>query len=381
MEKRYLLTPGPTPVPSRVLEAISRPITHHRLPEFGKMLEEVEKGLKCLFQTKNEVLILASSGTGGMEAAVVNLLSPQDKVLVVNTGKFGERFTEIGESFGVEVEEIEIEWGKAVNPQIVKEKLNENIKAVFVTQSATSTGVLNDIESLSKIVENSPAVLVVDAISSLGAIDLQTDNWNVDVVIAGSQKGLMLPPGLAFVSLSEKAWKMVEDANLPKYYWDFQKMRDSLKKPLPETPFTPAISLLCGLKEALKMIEEEGLKNVFAHHKRLAEATRAGIKALGLELFAENPVDTVTAIKVPAGVEGGALVKIMRDKYKVTIAGGQSHLKGKIIRIAHLGYMNTFDIIIGLSALEMALKDLGHKVELGKGVKAAEEILNEFKSN
>ncbi len=373
MDKIYLLTPGPTPLPPRVIQAMTKPITHHRLPEFGKVLSEIEEGLKEVFQTENEVLIFASSGTGAMEGAVANLFSRGEKVLVVNTGKFGERFGEICQSFGVEFEEIKVEWGKAVKPEVVKEKLKDDIKGVFLTHSATSTGVVNDVEAIGKIVKDSEAILVVDAISGLGAINLETDNWNLDVVVAGSQKGLMLPPGLAFASLSKKAWERAEKSDLPKYYWDFKDHRSSLKKG--QTPYTPAISLLEGLAEALRMIKEEGLSNVFARHHRLAEATRKGIKALGLELFAEKPVDTVTAVKVPQGIDGAALVKTMRDKRRVIIAGGQAHLKGKIFRIAHLGYMNEFDVLTALSALEMTLGELGYKVELGKGVKAAEEAL------
>jgi aspartate aminotransferase-like enzyme len=352
---------------------MTQPITHHRLPGFANLFAEIEEGLKELFQTKNEVLIFASSGTGAMEGAVANLFSKGEKVLVVNTGKFGERFGEICKSFGLNFEEIKVEWGKAVEPETIKEKLKEDIKGVFLTHSATSCGIVNDVEAVGKIVKDSPAILIIDAISGLGAINLETDNWNIDVVVAGSQKGLMLPPGLAFASLSEKAWKRAEKSELPKYYWDFKAHRNSLKKG--QTPYTPAISLLEGLAESLKMIKEEGLKNVFARHHRLAQATRKGVRALGLELFAEKPVDTVTAVKVPPGVDGAALVKVMRDKYGVIIAGGQAHLKGKIFRIAHLGYMNEFDILTALSALEMALSGLGYKVELGKGVKAAEEVL------
>jgi aspartate aminotransferase-like enzyme len=352
---------------------MTQPITHHRLPEFGKLLAEIEEGLKEIFQTKNEVLIFASSGTGAMEGAVVNLFSQREKVLVVNTGKFGERFGEICETFGLNYEEIKVEWGKAVEPEVIKERLKEDIKGVFLTHSATSTGIVNDIEAIGKIVKDSPAILIVDAISGLGAINLETDNWNVDVVVAGSQKALMLPPGLAFISLSRKAWERTENSNLPKYYWDFRAHRDSLKKG--QTPYTPAISLLQGLGESLRMIKEEGPRDIFARHHRLATATRKGVKALGLELFAEKPVDTVTAVKVPQGIDGAALVKIMRDKYRVIVAGGQARLKGKIFRIAHLGYISRFDILTALSALEMALSELGYKVELGKGVKAAEEIL------
>jgi aspartate aminotransferase-like enzyme len=359
--KKYLLTPGPTPVPERVLLASAQPVIHHRTAECGRVLSEDIEGLKYVFQTKNDLFIFAASGTGAMEACVVNLLSPQDKVLIVK-------------SFGIEPEVIEYPWGRVAKPKDVEKKLKEipGIKAVFTQSTETSTGVVNDIQTIGKIVAKTEAVLVVDAVSGLGGQELNTDEWNVDVVASGSQKGLMLPPGLAFVSINQKAWKLVENSKLPKFYWDFKAYKKFLDEKK-ETPYTSAVGLLLGLQEALKMIKEEGLEQILRRHAVLAAATRKGVEAMGLELFAEAPCNVVTAVKVPQGVDGVRLVKMMRDEYGVGIAGGQREYKGKIFRIAHLGYMDRFDIITGLSALEIALSKLGYKIELGKGIAAAEK--------
>lgn len=374
MRKNYLLTPGPTPLPPQVAAAMSRPIIHHRTPQFQAVLKEATEGLKQVFQTTNDVFILASSGTGAMEAAVINLLSPQDSALTIQGGKFGERWTQISSSYGISTEVIDVEWGKAVSPEEIKKRLKANpkIKAVFTTLCETSTGVANDIEAIGEVIKETDAVLVVDAISGLGAIDLKTDDWACDVVVSGSQKGLMLPPGLGFISVSPKAWKLVKDSKCPKYYFDLQEAKKALDKT--DTPFTPAITLIIALNEALKMINEDGLGNVFLRHKKMAEATRAAVKALGLELFAPNAAsDVVTAVKVPQGIDGEKLVKIMRDTYSVTIAGGQAELKGKVFRIAHMGFIEEFDIIVCISCLEKVLTQMGYKFQLGAGVKAAEE--------
>lgn len=372
--KRYLLTPGPTPVPERVLLASAQPVIHHRTPEYGRMLSENIEGLKYVLQTKNDVFIFTASGTGAMEACVVNLLSPGDRALVVNTGAFGRRWVNIIDSFGLKPEVIEYPWGKAAKPQDVQKKLKDipGIKAVFTQNTETSTGVVNNIEAIGKIVAGTEAVLVVDAVSGLGGQELKTDEWKVDVVASGSQKGLMLPPGLAFVSISKKAWKLVESSKLPKFYWDLKAYKKSLDEEK-ETPYTSAVNLLLGLQESLRMIKEEGLERILRRHAVLASATRAGVEAIGLELFAEAPCNVVTAIKVPEGVDGGRLVRMMSDEYGVGIAGGQREYKGKIFRIAHLGYMDRFDVIIGLSALEIALNKLGYKLEVGKAVAAAEK--------
>jgi aspartate aminotransferase-like enzyme len=375
MRKNYLLTPGPTPLPPEVCAAMARPIIHHRTPQFQAILKEASEGLKYVFQTTNDCFILASSGTGAMEASVVNLLSAGDSAICVQGGKFGERWTEICKAYAINAEVIDVEWGKAVSPAEIEKRLKASpaIKAVFTTLCETSTGVANDIEAIGKVVKSSNAALVVDAISGLGAIDLKTDAWFVDVVVSGSQKGLMLPPGLGFVSVSQKAWKLVENSKCPKYYFDFKKAKKANDKT--DTPFTPAINLIIGLNEALKMIKEDGLEKVFNRHRKMADATRAAMKALGLELFAPDASsDVVTAVKVPQGLDGEKLVKTMRDTYGVTIAGGQAELKGKVFRIAHMGYIEEFDIIVGISCLEKVLTQMGYKFQLGQGIKAAEEV-------
>lgn len=375
MRKNYLLTPGPTPLPPGVCEAMARPIIHHRTPQFQEVLKEATEGLKYVFQTKNDVFILASSGTGAMEAAVVNLLSAGDTALTIQGGKFGERWTEICQAYGVNAEIIDVEWGKAVQPTEIQKRLKSNpkIRAVFTTLCETSTGVANDIEAIGHVLKDTAAVLVVDAISGLGAIDLKTDSWFCDMVVSGSQKGLMLPPGLSFISVSQKAWKLVEASKCPKYYFDLKEAKKAYEKT--DTPFTPAITLIIALVEALKTLKQDSLESVFLRHRKMAEATRAAVKALGLELFVPTAAsDVVTAVKVPAGIDGEKLVKTMRDNYGVTIAGGQAELKGKVFRIAHMGYIEEFDIIIAISCLEKVLNQMGYKFNLASGVKAAEEV-------
>jgi aspartate aminotransferase-like enzyme len=375
MRKNYLLTPGPTPLPPEVRAAMARPIIHHRTPQFQAVLKEAAEGLRYVFQSKNDIFILASSGTGAMEAAVINILSCGDTALVVQGGKFGERWTEICQAYGINAEVLDVEWGKAVDPADLGKRLKANpkIKAVFTTLCETSTGVVNDIAACGRLVKDTPAVLVVDAISGLGAIDLKADDWSCDVVVSGSQKGLMLPPGLGFISVSPKAAKLIEGSKSPRYYFDLRKAKKAFDKT--DTPFTPAITLIIALNEALKMIKQEGLDAVFARHRKLADATRQAAKALGLELFAPDAgSDVVTSVKVPAGIDGEKLVKTMRDTYGVTIAGGQAELKGKIFRFAHMGFIEEFDIIAGISCLEKVLAQMGYKFQMGAGVKAAEEI-------
>jgi len=375
MKKNYLLTPGPTPLPPEVSEAMSRPIIHHRTPQFQAVLKEASDGLKYVYQTANDVFILASSGTGAMEAAVANLLSSGDTAIVVEGGKFGERWTELCKAYGVNTEVVKVEWGHALDAQEIEKRLgiNPKIKAVFTTLCETSTGVTNDIKKIGVALKHTCAVLVVDAISGLGAIDLKTDAWNCDVVVSGSQKGLMLPPGLGFISASPKAWKLVEESKSPRYYFDLRMAKKALDKT--DTAWTPAITLIIALCAALKLIKEDGLEKIFGRHHKMAEATRHAVGALGLELFAPTAAsDVVTAIKVPASIDGEKLVKLMRDTYGVTIAGGQAELKGKVIRISHMGYIEEFDVIAGISCLEKALSKSGYKFNLGSGVKAAEEV-------
>jgi aspartate aminotransferase-like enzyme len=375
MKKRYLMTPGPTPVPAEVLLEMARPILHHRTSQFQAIFKEINEGLKYIFQTGNDVVTFASSGTGAMEASVVNLLSKGDKVVVVRGGKFGERFGEICSAYGVDVIPLDVEWGQEPQPSVIRDALknHEEVRAVYVNLCETSTGTVYDVKGIAEVTKKTDAVLVVDAISGLGADDIQTDKWGVDIVVSGSQKGLMIPPGLAFCSVSEKAWKLIGTSTLPKYYFDFKKAKKSLDKD--DTPWTPAVSLLIGLREALRMIKEETLPNVLKRHALLAQATREAVAAMGLELLSASPSNAVTAVKMPDGLDGQKLVKTLRDVHGVSIAGGQAQLKGKIFRIAHLGFMEKFDVITALSAVEIGLKELGHKFELGSGIKAAENVL------
>jgi len=372
--KRYLLAPGPTPIPPEVLQAMAQPIIHHRTPEYEALFADVRRDLRILFQCQNEVLMFAASGTGAMEGAVVNTLSAGDHVVVIRGGKFGERWAEICEAYGVRVLPVDVPYGTSVDPAAVAAALEREptVKAVFATHSETSTGAAHDIQALAAIVRKAPAILVVDAVTSLGVMDLPMDAWGVDIVVAGSQKALMLPPGLAFAALSDKAWALVPGARLPKYYFSFAAERKAIEKN--QSAYTPAVSLVIGLRESLRLILAEGLADVFARHDRLARATRAGVQALGLELFAEHPGCACTAVKAPAGIEGGAVVKGFR-KRGITIAGGQGSMKGKIFRIAHMGYVDGFDVLTALGALELILADLGYPVKLGEGIRAAQQIL------
>ena len=377
MKKNYLYTPGPTMVPPEVALAEALPMIHHRTPQFSQIFYEMSEDLKYLFQTKTgEVFTLMSSGTGAMEACVANVLSRDNKALVVVSGKFGERWGELCKCFGIETITIDVENGKAVNPSDIEAALKKTsgIKAVFTTQCETSTGVVHDIKSISPIVKKYGALLVVDAITGVGVHPLLMDEWNIDVAITGSQKGCMMPPGLAFVCINSSAWSVIDKTDLPRYYWDFRKMRKELKDKT--TPFTPAVSLVMAMKTALDMIKKEGIENVWKRHARLAHATREAAKALGLELFAgENSSNVLTAIKSPKGVDVDKIIKKLRDETGVTFAGGQDELKGKIIRIGHMGYMNDYDIIVAIAALEKGLYEAGYPVELGKGLSKAQSIL------
>lgn len=379
LQKKYLLAPGPVPVPPKALLAMAKPIIHHRLPEFSAILSKIREDLKYLFQTQNDVLFFASSGTGAMEACVVNLFSPGDKVIVVRGGKFGERWGELAETYGLDPIYIDVEWGKAVSPEAIEEalKAHPEAKGVLIQAHETSTGVKHPVAEIAALTRERDTLLVVDAISALGVYPLPMDELGLDAVVAGSQKSIALPPGLSFVALSERAWKRVEEAKLPRYYFDFRREKKALAKET--TAFTPAVSLLFGLSEVLTRIREVGLEKLFTHYARLSGACRAGIKALGLELFSEAPCEALTIVKVPAEVDGLALMKLMRNKYQVTMAGGQAKLKGKVVRIAHLGYQSPFDVILALSTLEMALSELGYQVSIGAGVAAAQKYFLENK--
>jgi serine---pyruvate transaminase len=381
MKKENLLAPGPTPIPPEVLLAMARPIVHHRAPVYEKLLQEVRENLKYLFQTQKEVLIFASSGTGAMEGAVTNTLCAGDKALVIQGGKFGERWANICKAYGVKVQVIPVEWGQGVDPAKIAQALKEDpsIQAVFTQATETSTGALYPIREIAAIVSQHPGTLmVVDAVSHLGAVELPMDEWKLDIVVVGSQKALMLPPGLAFAALSDKAWGFVEKSTLPKFYFDFKKELKNISKN--QSAYTPAVSLVVGLAESLRMIRSEGLENIFARHALLAKATRQAMRALGLSLYVpEAYSNAVTAVVAPPGVDGEKVVKILRDKHQLTIAGGQDQAKGKIFRVAHLGFVDRADIIMAVGAVELTLKELGYPVQLGKGVQAALEVFAQGK--
>ncbi|MBI5502529.1 MAG: alanine--glyoxylate aminotransferase family protein [Deltaproteobacteria bacterium] len=378
MQKQYLLTAGPTPVPEEVLTAMARPVPYHRAPAFAECLKEAREGLQWIFQTTQPVLVLSGSGTAAMDAAVSNFLSAGDKVLVVRGGKFGERWAEIASAYGVSVVPLDVEWGRAVDPAAVARALDADpaIRAVYATATETSTGVRHPVDGLAAVCRSRAGVLcVVDAISALGVYDLPMDKAGFDVVVAGSQKALMLPPGLAFLAASEKAWQAHAAAKLPRFYLDLGREKKS--QTAGETAFTPAVSLVVGLRESLRLLRADGLESTFARHAKLARATRAAGAGLGLEPYADPPSDSVTALKLPAGLDGSAVVRHMRTRYGVTIAGGQGKAKGKIIRLAHLGWYGSFDIITAVAALEMTLADLGAAVTPGAGVAAAQAVLRE----
>jgi serine---pyruvate transaminase len=379
MLKKYILTPGPTAISQDVLVEHGRPLMHHRSPEFGNIFSEVLEKLKKLYRTKNDVFVLTSSGTGAMEAAVTGAFKKGDKVLVASSGKFGERFKEISEEFGLKVIHLDYEWGSAVNPEDIRGELDadSDIKAVMVQFSETSTGTINDIKSIGDIVKDYPAILIADAISGLATAEFETDKWHLDMVIGGSQKGLSAPTGVAFISVSDKAWKLIDQSDLPKYYFDLKAARKAMQKNPPQTPWTPGISIIVAMNKALDILFEEGMEKAFERHRVMANASWAGAEALGLELLVAEPGSrgfSTTAIKVPEGIDGKELVRIMRVKYGVTITGGQGKLTGKIIRIGHIGYVGIFDIVVAFSAMEMALSDLGYKFKVGSAVSAVQEV-------
>jgi len=379
MEKRYLLAPGPTAIPPEVLLKMAEPIIHHRNPLFEAVMEEVRENLKYVFGTKNEVLIFASSGTGAMESAVTNALSPGDKAICIRSGKFGERWANICKAYGVEAVNIDVPWGDALDPALVEKALKSNpeVKAVYMQATETSTGARFPVKELAAMVKGrANTIMVVDGITGVGVFELPTDAWNIDVLVGGSQKALMLPPGLAFAAVSDKAWEFNKNSKLPKFYFNWAKERSNLEKN--QTNFTPAISLIVGLRESLRMIKEEGLENVYRRIEVLARATREGAKALGLKIFAQSPSPAVTAIVAPPGIDGQAIYKTLWKKYGVTGAGGQDQLKGKIFRIATLGYADKYDVITAVAALEFTLRDLGYKFEMGKGVAAATDALKDL---
>ena len=377
MKKIRLLTPGPTPVPERLSLRMAQPIVHHRSPEFEQVFARCREGLSWLFQTKQDVVQLAASGTGAMEAALTNFLRRGDEAIVIDAGKFGERWGKLAKAYGVQAISLKISWGSAVDPGAVKAALeaHPNAKAVLVQANESSTGVAHPVQKLAQITRNHPAILVVDAISALGAFDLPFDAWGIDVMVSGSQKALGLPPGLAFLVASEKAWKLNETADLPRFYFDLKRERDNQRKN--QSAWTPAISLVEGLDESLKMFREEGLEACFARHERLARGARAGMQALGLQLFAKAPSAAMTTVLTPEGIDSEKLVKHLFQRYGIKLVGGQDAAKGKIFRIAHLGYFDEFDMLVVVGAVERGLKDLGASVQLGKGLAAAQSAMAE----
>jgi aspartate aminotransferase-like enzyme len=371
-DKRYLFTPGPTPVPPEVLAATAEPIVHHRGPDFRVLYERTLVRLKDVFRTENEVLMFTASGTGGMDSAVANLCSAGDPVTVVSAGAFGERWSKIAEAYGTRVDRVAYEWGEAPSAEDLAAALREReAKVVLLTQSETSTGVVADIRALSAAAQDAGALVVVDAISSLGAVPLESDEWGVDVVVSGSQKALMCPPGLGFVSVSERAWGARGDS--PRFYFDWEATRKA--QAAFDAAFTPAVSLVRGLDVALGLILERGLEAAFEHHVRLGRAAREGIKAMGLELFSpdDDSAAVVTAVRVPDGVDGTELLLSLRDRHGITLAPGQGGLKGKIFRIGHIGWFDVFDITTALAGVELALAEAGADIERGVAVTRALE--------
>jgi aspartate aminotransferase-like enzyme len=376
-EKQYLLTPGPTPVPPEVLAAISQPVVHHRGPDFKPVYERTLTRLREVFRTNQEVLLFAAAGTGAMESAVSNLCSPGERVLVVSAGHFGERWRAIASAYGGQVETLEYEWGEIPNADDVAARLQElgGAKAVFITHSETSTGVVCDLQALAAAAGEQGALSVVDAVSSLGAVPLEMDAWGLDVVVAGSQKALMTPPGLAMVSASERAWAGLGES--PRFYFDWERTRKG--QSTLDAPFTPPVSLVAGLDVALGILLDQGLEAVFDRHVRLGRACREGAKAMGLELFSpdDDRSAVVTAIRAPDGIDATELVRGLRDRFGITIANGQATLKGKIFRIGHIGYFDVFDITTALAAVELVLADLGAEIERGVAVTRALEAYEE----
>jgi len=374
MKKRYLVTPGPSPVPQEVRLALAEEIIHHRTAEFQNYLKQATADLKAIFRTQNDTFIFSSSGTGAMEASVANVVGRGEKAITIESGKFGERWTELVKAFGGTPIVLKVEWGKGPKPEDVAKLLQENpdAKAVYSTLCETSTATKQDVEAIGKIVAPTKALFVVDGISGAGAMEMRTDDWRVDMLVVGSQKALMLPPGLAFLTVSAKAWDVIKNTKRTAYYFDLMAAKKAADKN--DTPYTTSVSLVRGLCEATKMITAEGMDNVVARHSLLARAMRAAVKGMGLELYSKDPADAVTAIALPAGMDGKALEKTLASKYGVTVAGGQGDLVGKVIRVAHMGFMDKFDIITAVAAIELAMNDMGQKVKLGSGVAAAQEV-------
>jgi len=378
-EKRYLMTPGPTPVPPEVLAALAEPVIHHRGRDFKEIYERCLARLRQVYRTENDVLLFTSSGSGAFESAVSNLVSPGDRILVLSAGNFGERWAAMTKAYGADVVHARLEWGETPDTDDLRTALVEagDIRVVYLVHSETSTGVVADVQSLAVTAKEAGAVVVVDAVSSLGAVPLETDAWGIDVVVSGSQKALMCPPGLAFVSVSSDALAAAASAVSPRYAFDWERTRAAQAKL--DAPFTPAVSLVKALDVALGLLLEEGLEAAFDRHAALGRACREGAKAMGLELFSpdEDRSAVVTAIRTPDDVDANEIVATLRDRFGITIAGGQGALKGKIFRIGHIGWFDVFDITTSLAALELALADAGADIERGVAVTRALEAYTE----
>jgi aspartate aminotransferase-like enzyme len=374
MRKPRLMTPGPAPVPEEVLLQLARPVIHHRSDEAKEVIKEVTADLKDVFQTKNDVLIITASGTGAMEAAMVNTVPPGQKAIVCAAGYFGARWGSIAKAYGIEAVTIETEWGQPVDPQAVANALKQHPDAVgvFATLSETSTATGHPVEALGKVVGKTDAIFAVDGISGVGAMECRTDAWGIDLLAVGSQKALMLPPGLAFLAVSDKAWKKVDAFDARSFYFNLKTARKKAKES--DTPFTPAHTLILALRESLRMLKAEGIEAVWERHRRLSEACQAGVKALGLDLFSARPAEGLTAFRVPEGLKDSSIRKGLAEKFGITVVGGQDKLKGQIIRVGHMGYMDELDVVSGLAALEMVLNDLGFDVEPGRAVTAAQQV-------
>jgi aspartate aminotransferase-like enzyme len=379
-----LMSPGPTPIPPQVLLAQGSPIVYHRGPGYGDLLREVTEGLQEIMKTRSDVLNFTASGTGGLESAVANLFSPGDRVVVPVAGFFGERFAKIATAYGCDVRRIDYEWGQAVRPDDVREALAERpAKAVLCQHSETSTGVIHDIESIGRVTKEAGVLLAVDVVSSLGAVPYDGDAWGVDVAVGGSQKAFSASPGIAFVSVSQAAWEATKTATNPRFYFDWALYKESYDLKDPENPFTPAISVMMGLRAALRLYFEEGQEAVLQRHELLSRAIKAGVQAIGLELSGETAelAWAVTAIRAPQGIDGNELVAKVRADHGIILAPGQGPLKGKVFRVGHLGNYDRFDMIRCLAAVELTLRSMGYPVELGAGVAAAEEVFAEAPSS
>jgi aspartate aminotransferase-like enzyme len=372
------MIPGPTPVPDAVLEVLARPPIGHRTPEFSKIVKEVTEGLKRLGETKNDLFILTASGTAGMEAAICNTINKGDRVLSLICGVFGERWAKLAEAFGAQVERMPFEGGSAVDLKLLQEKLaadtSKSIKAVTITHNETSTGVINDLERIAKMVRAHGALSIVDAVTSFGVTRVPIDEWEIDILVTGSQKALMLPPGLGFIFFGKRAWDAYKECKTPRFYLDVGKCKKSLEADT--TPFTPNVSFIRALAVSLDLIQGEGMEKIYARHERLRDMLRAGVRALGLELFVEDNAasPSITAILPPKGIEVADIRKGLKQKFRILVADGQEEFKGKIFRIGHMGYVFERDILMTLAALESVLISLGHKGKEGKAVQAAVSV-------